>query len=137
MQLAKILLFILIVLLLSTGLTSAEDQQAGQPGIVTIKDNGKQITMGEGTVLEVRLEQVGGTGYLWQIADLDGEHLKVLQSSEIPPDRKGQMVGGPLLKTWEIEAVKAGQTNLKILLYRPWEGPEKAAKSFQLRIQIN
>jgi hypothetical protein len=27
-------------------------------------------------------------------------------------------------------------TNLKILLYRPWEGPEKAVDSLQVKIRI-
>jgi predicted secreted protein len=104
--------------------------------VITKNDDGKEISVPEGAIVEVRLEQHGGTGYLWQIVGLDQTHLKVLNSTETPL-RGGRIVGGPLLKTWQIQAVKPGQTDLKMLLYRPWEGAQKAAESFQVKIVIN
>jgi predicted secreted protein len=72
---------------------------------------------------------------MWQIVELDQTRLRVLESTEIPL-KQGRSAGGPLLKTWKIKAVKVGQTDLEILLYRPWEGPEKAVDSLQVKIQI-
>jgi predicted secreted protein len=72
---------------------------------------------------------------MWQIVEPDETHLRVLESAEIPL-KQGRIVGGPLLATWKIKAVKVGQTDLKILLYRPREGTEKAADSLQVKIQI-
>ena len=72
---------------------------------------------------------------MWQIVEPDETRLRVLESTEIPL-KEGRIVGGPLLKTWKIKAVKVGRADLEILLCRPWEGTEKAAESLQVKIQI-
>lgn len=134
-ELSKIFLFVIAIILLPL----AAFASGGGPGpgavLITQGDNGKQITVSQGRTFEVRLEQSGGTGYLWQIVNLDETHLKVLESSAVPL-KTGRIVGAPLLKTWKIKAVKAGQTDLRIVLYRPWEGAQKAVGSFQVNIQI-
>ncbi|SPF42018.1 exported hypothetical protein [Syntrophobacter sp. SbD1] len=135
MELPRFFLLMMITLLSFTALASAGSPQA-VAAVITKEDNGKEITVPEGEIFEVRLEQSGGTGFLWQIAGLDQTHLKVLESSQLPLKQRGEIVGGPLMTTWKIKALKAGQTNLKILLYRSWEGPEKAADNFQVKIQI-
>ncbi len=128
--------FLITIVLLSFACLTLGGQEARGAMVITKDDNGKEITMPEGEIFEVRLQQHGATGYLWQIVDLDETHLKVLESTETPIKQQEGIVGGPLVKTWKIKAVKAGQANLKILLYRPWEGPGKAAESFEVRIQI-
>ncbi len=134
MEHSRIFLLIVIVLLAFAGFASGAAPEA-KAAVITNVDNGKQITVPEGAIVEVRLKQHGGTGYLWQIVDLDETHLKVLESTETPL-REAPVVGGPLLMTWKIKAVKAGQTDLKILLYRPWEGVKKTAESFKVHIRI-
>ncbi len=125
---------IAIVVLSLAGLASTGHSEA-ETVVITKADNGKEITVPEGSIFEVRLEQSGGTGYLWKIVDPDQEHLKVLESADTPLSQKPNM-GGPLRKTWQIKAVKVGQTELTILLYRPWEGIGKAADRFQVKIRI-
>jgi predicted secreted protein len=134
MEHSRILLFITIMLISFAGLALRSSEARGA-AVITKEDNGKEITIPQGDIFEVRLQQHGGTGYLWQIVDPDETHLKVLESTEAPLKQEGIM-GGPLLRTWKIKAAKAGQTNLKILLYRPWEGTGKAAESFAVKIQI-
>lgn len=133
-ELPRIFLLIVFVLLLFAPFASAEGPEP-KSMVVTKEDNGKEIAIFAGAIFEVRLEHSAGTGYMWQIAEPDETHLRVLESTEIPL-REGRIVGGPLLKTWKIKAVKVGQTDLKILLYRPWEGTEKAADSLHVKIQI-
>ena len=134
MELPRIFLLIVFVLLLFARFASANGPEQ-KTVVVTKEDNGKEITVHEGAIFEVRLEHSAGTGYMWQIVEPDETHLRVLESTEIPL-KQGRIVGGPLLKTWKIKAVKMGQTDLKILLYRPWEGTEKAADSLDVKIQI-
>jgi len=133
-ELPRIFILIVFVLLLFAGFASAQGPQP-KTAVITKEDNGKEIAVPEGAIFEVRLQHSGGTGYLWQIVDPDETHLKVLESTEIPL-KEGRIAGGPLLKTWKIKAVKVGQADLKILLYRPWQGPEKAADSLHVKIQI-
>jgi len=135
MEHSRIFPLVAVLLLSLTAIASAAGPKP-KATVITQNDNGKEIAVPEGAIVEVRLEQSGGTGYLWQIVGLDETHLKVLESASAP--LKGErIVGGPLLKTWKIQALKAGQTDLKILLYRPWEGPEKAVATFQVKIIID
>jgi predicted secreted protein len=129
----RIILFIAILFLPFAALVSAAGAEPGK--VITQADNGKEITVSEGEVFEVRLERAGGTGYSWEMVDPDKTHLQVLATTQTPL-KKGPILGGPLLTTWQVKAVKAGNSEIKILLYRPWEGPEKAAESFQVNIQI-
>lgn len=133
MELYRIFIFIAILLLPFAALSSVAG--AEPLTVITQADNGKEVTVSEGEVFEVRLERSGGTGYSWEMADPDGTHLKVLASGDTLL-KDGRIVGGPVLTKWQIKAVKAGNTQLKILLYRPWEGPEKAAEKFQVNIHI-
>jgi predicted secreted protein len=134
MELSRVLV-LMLVLILPVAAFASEGVAEGSGTVITKEDNGKEITAPEGATFEVRLEQAGATGYLWQIVDPDEVHLKVLESNTTP--LKGEkIVGGPLLVTWKLKAVKAGRADLKILLYRPWEGIQKAADSFQVRINI-
>ncbi|MGD0398662.1 MAG: protease inhibitor I42 family protein [Syntrophobacteraceae bacterium] len=134
MELPRIFLLIVFVPLLFAGFASAQG-----PGpntvVITKEDNGKEIVVPEGAIFEVRLEHSGGTGYLWEIVEPDETHLRVLESTEVPL-KDTRILGGPLLKTWKIKAVKVGQADLKILLYRPWEGTEKAVDSLHVKILI-
>lgn len=134
MELPRIFILIVLVLFLFAGLASA--QGPGPKTVVIAKeDNGKEIAVPKGAIFEVRLEHAGGTGYLWEIVEPDETHLRVLGSTEVPLKNE-RMLGGPLLKTWKIKALKVGQADLKILLYRPWEGTEKAADSLHVKILI-
>ena len=134
MELHRIFLLIVFVLLLFAGFASAQG-----PGpktvVITKEDNGKEITVPKGAIFEVRLEHAGGTGYLWEMVEPDETHLRVLESTEIPL-KDERVLGGPLLKTWKIKAVKVGQADLKVLLYRSWEGTEKAVDSLHVKIRI-
>ena len=132
MELSRIVLVVAILLLPFAGLASVGGTEPQT--VVTKADNGKEITVIAGEVFEVRLERSGGTGYSWEIADPDETHLKVLSSTDTP--LKDGLLGGPMLKKWRIKAVKTGNTELKILLYRSWEGIEKAADRFQVTIRI-
>ena len=133
MELCRIVLFIAILFLPFAGLASVAG--AEPKTVITKADNGKEISVSEGEIFEVRLERSGGTGYSWEIVDPDKTRLKVLSSTDTTL-KEGRIVGGPLLTKWQVKAVKAGNTELKIALYRPWEGIEKAAERFQVNIQI-
>ena len=134
MELSRIFLLIAFVPLLFAGFASAQGPEP-KTEVITQKDNGQEIAVPEGATFEVHLQQSGGTGYLWQIVEPDQTHLTVLESTQTPL-KEGRIMGGPLLKIWKIKAVKAGNADLKILLYRPWEGTQKAADSFEVKIQI-
>jgi predicted secreted protein len=128
---------VIFMMILFSSLTVFASQNGSQhmAQVLTKDNNGNEITLSPADIFEVRLKQPGATGYLWQVVDLDQAHLLVLETKETPL-KEGRIVGAPLLKIWKIKALKAGQTDLKILLYRPWEGTARAAESFEVRINI-
>ena len=141
MALHKIFYLIPAMILLSLAARATAGGLQPTAMVFTQADNGKQITLSAGQTFEVRLQQAGGTGYMWRIVNLDVTHLKVASSGTTPfksgPTAGGAPIaGGPVEMTWKIEAVKAGKTDLSVLLYRSWEGVRKAAKSFKLTIDI-
>ncbi len=140
MKASMILLFTMVAVLMGS-VTPAEAADLRAEGskpsrIVHSADSGKQISIREGEILEIRLEQAGATGYSWEIIEMDERRLKVL-SSDLVPIREGIVLGGPVVMTWRLKALKKGRTELKASLYRSWEGLGKAARHFSLKIDIN
>jgi predicted secreted protein len=133
MEMSKIFLLLTLFALLSAVPAFA----ASEPGavIVTKKDNGKEISVPQGGVVEIQMEYPAATGYSWEITDLDKNLLEVLDVGTRSL-KEGKIVGGPILKTWRIKAARKGQTELKMYYYRSWEGLENAADKFHLRIRI-
>ncbi len=120
-----------VLLLLTLSVLPA---QAGSI-VLTKDDSGREITVSRGKSIKVQLGFAAGTGYSWQIVDLDQARLKLLES-ETKPAEDSRRLGGPMVAKYRLKAVSAGQTELKILLYRTWEGKEKAAETFAVRINI-
>lgn len=104
--------------------------------VITKADNGKEITVPKGATFEVRLEQASGTGYMWEIVKLDESRLKVIESTDTVLSHDRALAGGPLRKTWKIEATGEGTSEIEALLYRVWEGTGKAAESFHATIRV-
>lgn len=135
MELRKIFFLIMAIILLPFAACARAKAIQSNPTVITRADNGKHITLLEGQSFEVRLDQFGATGYAWQIVNLDKAHLKLLSANRAK-FRGTYMFGTPFERIWKIEAVKAGQTGLSILLWRPWKGARKAKESFKLTITI-
>lgn len=107
----------------------------GDAVVVNKGDSGKAVSVPKGGILEVRLQETAGTGYSWEIIDLDRAHLELLGVTT-KPLKKGPIAGGPVLKTWRLRALKPGRTELKLYYYRVWEGLDKAAEKFAVRVKI-
>ena len=87
--------------------------------VVRMPDNGKEIRVPAGTVIELALKEQAGTGYIWEFQHLDPRHFKVLHTdtrSLAEPHR----VGGPLLRVWQIKTLAPGVTRLSLDYLRPW-----------------
>lgn len=132
MEIGKILAVIAIIAL---PLACIASEAQAKEVILTKADDGKEITVAKGSIIHVQLEQSAGTGYLWEIVDLDNAHLKVMESANTPLTQ-GHIVGGPVRRTWKIKAVESGQTELKVFLYRSWEGIGSAVDKLQVKILI-
>ena len=103
--------------------------------VIVKKDNGREITVRNNDIFELQLESHGGTGYIWDFEVLNPEYLEVLKEETKSESRTG-MTGGPVTHTWTIRAKKPGATEMSMSLYRPWEGKNKAADRFTVKVRI-
>jgi predicted secreted protein len=87
-------------------------------------------------MIQLELEQAGAAGYTWEIHNLDTRHFEVVSLKTPEPPEKSDLIGAPVKKTWLIRTKEKGKSELKFIHYRPWEGKEKAADSFVLKVRI-
>jgi inhibitor of cysteine peptidase len=119
----------LLGLLLIAGLTVA----AGT--VIQMPDNGKEIQVKTGEVIELSLEEQAGTGYTWEFHRLNEKHFQVVRAETrqlADPPR----VGGPVLRVWRLQTKAPGLSRLSLDYLRPWEGRAKAVKHFEVKVHI-
>ena len=80
--------------------------------------HGKKIVTKKGDVIKVQLAENQTTGYLWKINLMDDKHLK---STEKEYEISGDAIGAGGMKTFYLEVIKAGISELHIALAKPWE----------------
>ena len=102
---------------------------------LTAEDDGREISVGIGEAFKVELDIQGGTGYDWYVDEPDVNHLQLIDTATVDVSPKG-IVGGPVKGVWTFKAVAPGDTSLRMLYYRIWEGKDKAARSFSVKIHI-
>jgi predicted secreted protein len=127
----KVILLIGMVMLLSL----ASQACSGQKMVILIKDNGREITVRNNDSFELQLESHGGTGYIWGFEVLIPDYFEVLKEETKSESGRG-MTGGPVTHIWTIRAKKPGTTEMRMSLYRPWEGKDKAVERFTVKLRI-
>jgi len=141
----KVMIFILTVFFLTCDANAQQpDNDAPSktaPRILTMEDSGKEIELGLGEIIKVKLKFSGGTGYLWYMDGLDESHLKLVGEevrdiSTGNPER-GPVLGGPSVSSRTFKAVAPGDTSLRLLQYRVWEGKERAINKFEVKLHID
>ncbi|MEV5652316.1 protease inhibitor I42 family protein [Nocardia sp. NPDC052254] len=90
-----------------------------EPIIVGTDGDGQNADLSVGQELAVALPDNPGTGYVWQIAELD---RGVLAQEGDPVFRPGSvMPGAPGTSVWTFTATRAGSTKLSLVSVRPWD----------------
>ncbi len=102
---------------------------------LTEKDCGKTQVIPQGSRFRLTLPEQGATGFIWEPTDLEGTGLEVLEVKTAPRGAK-ELVGGPVAKTWLLQAGRAGQTSLTLLYRRPWEKEVPPARSCVIFLDI-
>jgi inhibitor of cysteine peptidase len=100
--------------------------------ILADQDDGLQVTLAENQELVVRLEANPSTGYVWEIAEMDGTVLREVGTGEFEPG--STLLGASGTLTRRFEAVGPGQGKLFLVYHRPWEKAEPA-RTFSVQVQ--
>lgn len=98
-------------------------------------DNGKEIAIKVGDILQIELERFGGTGYEWYL-DKSYKTYFELMKEDAGAGESGGLVGTPVVRTWKLRAIEEGETDIRLFLYREWEGKDKAVETFKVKVKI-
>jgi inhibitor of cysteine peptidase len=103
--------------------------------VLRLSDSGKEIQVRVGALIELALEEQGGTGFIWEFDRCDGKRIEVVHTeTRLLADQT--LVGGPVLRIWKLKTKTPGITRLSLDYLRPWEGRAKAVKHFEVNVRI-
>ena len=102
---------------------------------VSEKDNGGECILARGDTLAVSLEARSGTGYVWQVARIDGSILKSAGDPKF--ELKGESAPGAAWnQTFRFSAESAGNSALELVYLRPWEKGTPPAGQFTINVMV-
>jgi predicted secreted protein len=101
----------------------------------------RQVEVKNGDVFTVALDSNATTGFSWteQAKIADGNILKQTQHKYIAPrasDDTKPVVGMSGIEEWWFAAGQTGITTITMSYSRPWEGGEKAVRTFVLTVIV-
>ncbi|MFC1847763.1 protease inhibitor I42 family protein [Chloroflexota bacterium] len=127
----------LLIIASVIGVTAAS-AGPGDTTTVDTSDSGSQIELAVGDTLRVELESNPTTGFMWVLAEnsdgsvLQGEGHEYVMDEAGEPPQPG--TGGK--EFWTFTAVATGETTISMEYSRPWEGGEKAVRTFDLTVVV-
>jgi inhibitor of cysteine peptidase len=119
----------------SFNLVAASFPKVGNEVKLSKGDNGKEITIDIGDILQIDLKRSGGTGYEWYLDRSYKKYFELIKEDTETGQNRG-LVGTPVVRMWKLRAIEAGETDVRFFLYREWEGRDKAVETFKIRVRI-
>lgn len=101
------------------------------PATIDVYGCGNAQALRAGDTLKIHLEAAGGTGYEWDLKEVDPS---VLAPMGITRDAVGGL-GGAVLHTFTYLAQR-GSTTVVLILYRPSEGPQSATETCYIPVSV-
>lgn len=102
--------------------------------VLTEVDNNKEITVESGDEIQIKLQEISGTGYQWLLDSLDNDGLGLVSETTEKIGNHDGLVGGAYTKVFTFKAKKMGKFDIKLYNFRSWESKEKAVGSFSITI---
>jgi inhibitor of cysteine peptidase len=97
-------------------------------------DNGGRIEVRVGDAIAVRLPDNPSTGYRWELAPVDDEHLVVEDESYVAAD--GRVVGSGGTAIWALRARRRGTAAIEGKRWRPWDGERSVIQRFAVEVEV-
>ena len=101
------------------------------------EDDGGQMELELGQVVEVVLRSNPTTGYRWERVDSGDGVLVQEGEAELQQEAKDrQLVGAGGVKLLRFKAQSTGQTMLELVYRRTWEKEEKPEETFSVQVTV-
>jgi predicted secreted protein len=124
---------VLLILLCGVLPCRGEDGETGTAVTVGPADNGREISLKKGDVLQIELRSHVTAGYSWYFENFDKERLEMISKEA---KAESNRMGAPVLGIWRLRAKTGGTAKIRMHNYRVWEGKEKSVNQFFLDIRI-
>ena len=129
-------LSILVIILPLVAEVAGNSTLGGNELILTKQDNGKEITVKPGDIIQIELKAHGSAGYMWEFDNLDNEYFELFKKETKVINQEKGFTGAPALEIWQLRTKKQGESEIKLHHYRVWEGKEKAIDTFNIKVKI-
>lgn len=94
-------------------------------------DHGAEVTAGPGETIEIRLPQLGGTGFLWSVASSENV---VIVGDDVDLGEKGRTPGGAATRVLRVQQRGPGPGRLRLVRSRPWETEGGGDAEFEITL---
>ncbi len=101
---------------------------------LTRGDDGQEIELHKGDLVEINLPARPGTGYAWAIDAVDEGVLAPVGEGSF--EHHAPMPGGGTTQSWRFRAVSPGTTLLRLAYRRPWEGSQAPEERFEVWVRV-
>jgi Zn-dependent peptidase ImmA (M78 family)/transcriptional regulator with XRE-family HTH domain/predicted secreted protein len=102
--------------------------------VLTDKDRGAAVQGEKGDLFLLRLDEMPGAGYLWDVEDLQNQGFAILNNTQSETDEE---VGGPIVREVMASVTSPLKGKMAMRLGRPWEQPDHpAAGQFELAFDL-
>ena len=106
---------------------------AAGPATLTERDDGRTIELRVGERIILELPEIAGTGYRWA---LDGPVPEAIDLSQEPFRSSSSMPGSGGKAAWTLLALAPGDVDLRLKLWRSWEGDASIRQRFGATLHI-
>lgn len=114
----------------------AQDSSATTGGSGTTlseTQQGSTVSVCAGEPVRIRLEAVPGTGYGWE---LEAWNRELLRFDGSQPIQLRSEPGAPQLVEFRFQALRTGESPVRLIYRRPWEKDRSPLKEFSVTIRI-
>lgn len=125
---------LLIVGLIVAGGFTLVLPQSNPAGTYGMGDNGKTISVSQGSIVQIKLDENPTTGYGWNVSTTPG--LSISDSNYVSGNFAPGMVGVGGVHVWTVVANDKGQQQFSGIYKRPWEPTVGNETSFSLTIDV-
>jgi predicted secreted protein len=131
-----ILIISLLWLSTTIGIAAPQVDDLGRLIITQVKHKARiQVQSGEEFSIELRVEN--DNGFQWYLDGYNPSRLDYCgQIVQVPVNQDPSFFDGRHAVRFKLRARSEGESQVRFLYYRPWEGPELAEKEFEVAIVV-